>query len=77
MHKQRLSFTKTAFELCLLMKYCMKCTFVSAGDKEMTAWLLENYPEVGDTPNTNGDLAVHFAAAQGKYTYTYCIIPHS
>ncbi|CAI8009295.1 Espin [Geodia barretti] len=35
------------------------------GDEEMTGWLVDNFPEVGDIPNLNGDLAVHFAAAQG------------
>ena len=41
-----------------------------AGDKEMTEWLVENYPEITDIPNANGDLAVHFAAAQGKQQHS-------
>ena len=32
----------------------------------MAGWLIDNYPEIADIPNANGDLAVHFAAAQGK-----------
>ena len=39
---------------------------VATGDEEMTGWLVDNFPEVGDIPNLNGDLAVHFAAAQGE-----------
>ena len=50
---------------CLVLRelgYCTLCT----GDKEMAKWLVDNYPEVGDIPNVNGDLPVHFAAAQGE-----------
>lgn len=32
----------------------------------MTKWLVDNYPQVADIPNANGDLPVHFAAAQGE-----------
>ena len=29
-------------------------------------WILENFPRVAEVPNASGNLAVHFAAAQGK-----------
>lgn len=35
------------------------------GDLEIVQWLIESYPQVGEIPNANGDLAVHFAAAEG------------
>lgn len=35
----------------------------------MTKWLVDNFPQVADIPNANGDLPVHFAAAQGKVHY--------
>lgn len=35
------------------------------GDEEMVLWILENFPRVAEVPNASGNLAVHFAAAQG------------
>lgn len=35
----------------------------------MTRWLVDNFPQVADIPNANGDLPVHFAAAQGMIHY--------
>ena len=32
----------------------------------MVLWILENFPRVAEVPNASGNLAVHFAAAQGK-----------
>ena len=31
-------------------------------------WILENFPRVAEVPNASGNLAVHFAAAQGKFS---------
>ena len=35
-------------------------------NEEMAAWLLDDYPDLARIANKNGNLAVHFAAAQGK-----------
>ena len=43
-----------------------------AGDEDMTRWLIDNYPKIGDIANANGDLAVHFAAAQGTGSLQFC-----
>lgn len=32
----------------------------------MAEWLTESYPDLANVANTNGNLAIHFAAAQGK-----------
>lgn len=32
----------------------------------MVSWLLDNFPETTHIANSNGDQAVHFAAAEGK-----------
>ena len=39
-----------------------------SGDEEMVMWILENFPRVAEVPNASGNLAVHFAAAQGKFS---------
>ena len=41
-------------------------TVCYSGDEEMVLWILENFPRVAEVPNASGNLAVHFAAAQGK-----------
>ena len=43
---------------------------VLQGDDEMLRYILNNYPHLSFTSNENGDLPVHFAAAQGE---TACI----
>lgn len=40
----------------------------------MVAWLLDNFPDLVNIPNKNGNLAVHFAAAQGMKSSHICII---
>ncbi len=35
------------------------------GNKDMAEWLLEGYPDLANVANSNGNLPVHFAAAQG------------
>lgn len=44
--------------------------FYLSDNKEMVAWLLDNYPDLANIANKNGNHAVHFAAAQGK---TLCL----
>lgn len=54
------------------MQYCdsdvviVTFTVSLTGHKEMVAWLLDSYPDLANIANKNGNLAVHFAAAQGK-----------
>ena len=39
---------------------------VLQGDEEMLRYIINNYPHLSFTSNENGDLPVHFAAAQGE-----------
>ena len=43
------------------------CT-TTIGDEEMVKWILDKFASVVDIQNPNGNLAVHFAAAQGMRT---------
>lgn len=35
----------------------------------MAEWLVDGYPDLANVANSNGNLAIHFAAAQGIHNY--------
>ncbi|XP_064397697.1 uncharacterized protein LOC135344431 isoform X2 [Halichondria panicea] len=44
------------------------------GNKDMAEWLLEGYPDLANVANSNGNLPVHFAAAQGQLSIVKLLV---
>ncbi len=53
----------------------MRCAFsVPTGNKDMADWLVEGYPDLANVANSNGNLPIHFAAAQGMSPWRQCVV---